>query len=357
MDGEQLQGVHSFSVDNNGFFQADTFRLTLILSAQATGRDFAWWSQQTDIQIELMAGYPADAENYSRGDLTSLIVGYADDIEIDPVANTISIIGRDLTSKMIDTKRSITFQEQISSGIVAQIASAVGLEADIVPTKTTQGAFYEIMHRMVNSNVTYWDIVTRLAQFEQYSAWVTGRTLHFRPRAESSATPFNIEYHPPSGDRYVPVSNAKHLRFSHNLSIARDIKVTVYSYSTKSKRAIKAVAQKKRVRNTVTYSIDHQKQAPQEYVYSIPDLTADQAQAKANAKLRELSQHEMVLTFDMPADDVLTAQTPIKVIGTGTAFDQEYWPSSIVRSFGIDEGYTMSGTAKNQAPDAEYFES
>jgi hypothetical protein len=55
----------------------------------------------------------------------------------------------------------------------------------------------------------------------------------------------------------------------------------------------------------------------------------------------------------MPADNILTTENIIKVVGTGTAFDQVYFPDSIVRSFGWDSGYTMTVNAKNHGVESE----
>ena len=84
VNGEVLQGVVSFDVDNNGFYQADSFRLVIAMSAQASNRGFDYWAAQTSLQVELLVGYPQDPKNYTRTDLKSWLTGWADDIEVDP---------------------------------------------------------------------------------------------------------------------------------------------------------------------------------------------------------------------------------------------------------------------------------
>ena len=107
---------------------------------------------------------------------------------------------------------------------------------------------------------------------------------------------------------------------------------------------------RKRVRNSTTRKVAQSNDPPQEYVYNIPNLTAEQAQAKAQAILEELSRHEMNIYAELPGDVLLTGQNLIKVEGTGTAFDQTYYPSSIVRRYSVHEGFHMTLTAKNQTP-------
>ncbi|MFD2271423.1 hypothetical protein ACFS07_10485 [Undibacterium arcticum] len=38
------------------------------------------------------------------------------------------------------------------------------------------------------------------------------------------------------------------------------------------------------------------------------------------------------------------------MVGTGTAFDQTYYPESIVREMDLTGGYTMTIKAKNHSP-------
>jgi hypothetical protein len=57
----------------------------------------------------------------------------------------------------------------------------------------------------------------------------------------------------------------------------------------------------------------------QEYSYSIPGLTPEQAQQRANQLLAELSRHEVRLAMSGPADNLLRKSDLIEFTGTGTA--------------------------------------
>jgi phage protein D len=354
-NGERLAGVVSFQVDNNSFYQADTFRIVLALSEQPKERGFDWWSKQQAIEIELLAGFPADLEATKRSDLESLLIGNADDIEIDPVAAEIVISGRDLTSKLIDVKRSVSFitDPLLPSDVVRQIAKEVGLNPVVVDTDAPVGGYYQIVKAIVEANSTYWDIVTRLAQVSNFVAYVKGRDLHFEPREKLASDPYVIHWDAANDDRAFPVLNAMRLRLSRNLSISKDIRVRVVSYDQKQKREIVAIAEKKRVRNKVTKGAGASSEPPVEYTRAFPNMKHDQAQAKANALLAELSQHEMNMHVDLPGDSILSTRMLIKLSGTGSDFDQAYFPSSIVRTFSLSDGYRMELTAKNQSPDSE----
>ena len=69
--------------------------------------------------------------------------------------------------------------------------------------------------------------------------------------------------------------------------------------------------------------------------------------------MEDISQHEVNLSAELPGDDLLSAQTPVQVFGTGTAFDQVYYPASIQRRYSLDEGYRMSLRARNFSPESQ----
>lgn len=351
-NGERLAGVHSFQVDNNTFFQADTFRLSLAMSAQPAARAFDWWAQQEKLELEFLIGFPSDPNSFQKVELTSFLVGYADDLEFDPVADVMTLTGRDLTSKLIDFKQTLfskTVRGQKASDIVTQIAVAQGLTPVVTATTAATGGYYQIVNALIASNATYWDIVTRLAQLEGFQTYVKGHELRFEPRTDPAADPYVIQWRPPADQTASPAVNVQRLQFRRNLSVAKDLRVRVLSFDQKTKKTVNEVADRKRVRSRTSKATPYDG-PPQEYVRTFPNLTAAQAQAKAQALLVELSKHEMNLTADLPGDLLLSATNMVKVIGTGTAFDQTYFASSVVRTFSFDEGFRMALTAKNQTP-------
>lgn len=352
-NGERAAGLVSFEVDNNSFYQADTFRAVLALSAQPRDRGADWWSRQDKIEAELLAGFPADPQAFGKADLVSLMVGYADDIEIDPLADEIILAGRDLTSVFIDTKTAEKYLNRRASEIAQELAQSHGLEAEIVATPGIAGA-----HHHIDAGVTHhhnrseWDLLTALADREGYQVYVTGRTLHFEPRTDPNDTPYVIRWQAPDAGRAYPVTNALSLRLSRSLSIAKDIRVIVLSHHPKYKKQIVATAERKRVRNKVTRGVASETEPPQTYTYNMANLTPEQAQRYANERARAISQHEMNLHARLPGDSLLTARTLVRLEGTDSAFDQTYWPSSIIRHYSLEEGYSMELSAKNHSTES-----
>lgn len=84
-----------------------------------------------------------------------------------------------------------------------------------------------------------------------------------------------------------------------------------------------------------------------------PNQTADQLLEWATNKHRELTRHEMVLQARMPADSLMTARSLVRLQGTGTIFDQDYFPDSVKRGMSVDSGYWMDVHAKNHNTDSE----
>jgi hypothetical protein len=95
--------------------------------------------------------------------------------------------------------------------------------------------------------------------------------------------------------------------------------------------------------------------APQTYYYDIANLTQQAVVARAQSKYAELIQHEMLMSFEIPGagNDSLDVNSLASLIGTGTAWDQTYFPESLKRSMSFSSGYTLEVHAKNHSPDSQ----
>lgn len=352
-NGERLVGVLSFEVDVNTFYQADTFRLTLALSQQPPERNWAWWSAQTDVEAELMVGYPDDPANFTREDLVSLVIGSVDDIDIDPIADRIVMAGRDLTARFIDNKTIEKYQNLTASQVAEKLAAARGLKPVVVATQETVGTYYQIDHVAMQDDRPEWDLLTYLAQRTGYVVYVKGRELHFEPKPDpADSEPYVLRWQPPTETQASPVFNGTSLSFRRNLTVAKDIHVTVRSWNQKQKKGFTVTATRKKVKNKTTGRVARSDQPMQAYSFFFPNLTPEEAQRKANQMLEDISEHEMNLNADIPGDTNVTQQTVLRVEGTGTAFDQKYYPASVVHSFSEGGGYRTSLTAKNSSPES-----
>ena len=87
----------------------------------------------------------------------------------------------------------------------------------------------------------------------------------------------------------------------------------------------------------------------QVYTFYPPNLTKDQADKWAAAKAEDITKHERVIAGTLPADNLLNNRSLIKLVGTGTSWDQLYNLDSVTRRMSVTEGYSMEFRAKNHS--------
>lgn len=352
VNGLVLPGWLDWEFDNNSHYQADTFRVTFAGAALPADRNVAWLTNQGDLTVEILAGFPTNPEAPNPGELKSFIIGRVDDVQYDPVQNTIEFAGRDYTSQLIDTKTTEVFKNQTASQIVKILAARHNLTANAVATTTLTGTFYEIDHARLTDEHTEWDLLTWLAHQEQCSVWISGTTLNFQPLPDpAKSDSYVIQWTAPSATSQSPQANVTDLKFARNLTLTKDVKVQVRSWNAKQKKGFTVTATATKTKNAVLRNTTIPYGQPQVYSYSIPGLTRQEALVRAQALLAAISKHEMRLEASLPADNILTAQTLVTVRGTGTPFDQAYYPDNVIRSMS-GEGYRMHLTAKNHSPES-----
>lgn len=352
-NGERVEGLINFDVDLNTYYQADTFRVSLCLSAQPANRGFAWWSSQADIEMELLAGYPTTPDSFSRSDLVSLLVGNVDDIEIDPIADEITLAGRDLTSRFIDNKTIEKYQNLSASAIAIKLATSRGLTPVVTDTPGPVGRYYQIDHVALQDDRPEWDLLTYLANVTGNVVYVKGRELHFEPKPDpAQVPPYVLRWQPAAEGQAFPIFNGMRLRMSRNLTVAKNIRVTVRSSNYKQKGGFTVTANRARVKSPVTRGVPRTYSPTQQYSFAIPNLTPDEAQKRANQILKDISEHEMNMTAEVSGDPAIVPTTMVKLVGTETAYDQLYYPASVVHSFDSRGGYRTIIRGKNSSPES-----
>lgn len=347
INGTPVPGWLEWEVDENAYREADTFRVSFALSALDAPFDAAWFLSQTTIGIEILSGFPVDPQNYGAAELDSRIIGNVDEVNFDPVQRTLELSGRDLTSLLIDAKTAEKWQNQTASEIATTLANRHGLTPVVTATTDTLGRFYQIDHVSTTSVQTEWDFLCWIAQQIQFVVYVKGMELHFEPLPDPSSAPsYPITW--TESDQTQPFSsNTKLLSFHRTLTVGSTISVTVRSWNAKQRKAFNA-----------TYPQGHAKgirpgtatQPAQAYSYLIPNLTQDQATKRAQSIYNELIKNEMRMSASLPGDNELSTLHVIPVSGTGTAFDQNYFPESITRRMSFSSGYTMETSCRNHSP-------
>lgn len=429
VNGEQITHWIDFDVDNNNFFSADTFRCRFAGAGLPADRNAIWFSQQQDMFVELFIGFPPNPNNYSTADLTSWIYGQVDHIEINPVTNTITVDGRDLTRVFIDAKTTQKWPNQTSSQIATALAKKHGLTPVVTATTTTVGKYYEIDHVNMADERSEWDILNYLADLEGFKVWVRGQSLYFQPppsgkgvdtaplqaqlaqvttqinqqntqiaqlrqqgdalkaagdqagsdAAYSKLTPiasnvafvlqpqkmalesqiaaaqtgdYEIVWQPATDARGFPVANFESIKLTRALTVSRGIQVKIRSWNKKYAKGF-TVAYPSNVK-TIKVGQSSVGAGGQIYSKTIANMTQDQALQYAQNWYSQLIAHEMKIEgLTMPGDNNLDVTSTMRLDGTGTAFDQIYYPDSISRSMTFEGGYSMTVSAKNHAPESQ----
>jgi phage protein D len=348
----------SAEVNSNNYFHADAYTAKILLTdarviAAGFGRTF-WGADGTgatgnpvDIIVQIDPGLSQSAN------WTTLIQGHVDNVDWNPQTGELHIDGRDRTADLIEAKTFETFRNQTSSQIATILAARHGLTPQVTATTTPVYRYYSAAHDKITLSdfsrvTTEWDLLTFLAQNENFDAFVSGTTLYFQPSTEPGQNPvtFNLD----ANNQPWLIANGIDIALKRSLNLARDIQVTVRSWDSKNGVAFtvtaKATGTRKASASTVAKAGST---TTQNYDFQRPNLTHDQAQTLANSKLKLLSAHERMVTVSMPGDVTMQPRQGLQIAGTGTNFDLAYFVTEISRT--IDsEGFHQTVTAKSSSP-------
>lgn len=339
INGDEIDGWTEIETEENEYAAPDTVRVKIAMSGTQADRGPAWWAAVENAEIEVLLGRPTDPDSFTAADLTSVFVGRVDAVSLDWVERLIHLDGRDFTGELMDARASAKFVNLTSSQIAAQIGAKYGLAVEATPTSEKAGKYYEIDHVGLQDERTEWDLLNALAAHEGFVVYVSGRTLYFKERPSLDANPaFLITRHEATADA-TESGNYEVLTTERTLTVAGDITVKVHSWNTKQKKRFTKTARRSGRGGGKAHT----------YEYTIAGLTADQAQKRADAILVDLSRHAMRLHYEGPGRETLHISDIILLQGTGTAFDQPYYPERIVRVISKDAGLTWMIDAKNRA--------
>jgi hypothetical protein len=139
-------------------------------------------------------------------------------------------------------------------------------------------------------------------------------------------------------------SNATRIKVSRSQTLAKDIIVIVQSWNQKQQRSFK-------VQYHVSQAFKSARSGGKAQIYSyvVPNLTRDQAMALAKSTAQDITRHEKVLTATLPGDNQLTTRCMVQLSGSGTAWDQNYYPDTVTRRLSFNGGYEMELRAKNHS--------
>lgn len=340
--GAAIPGWESITADLNAHNSSASWEAEFPLYSLPPQNGIAWWSQQTDLDVEIQFANDVSAAP------VSIFYGMLDDVEFDFARGTLGLKGRDYSGIFVDSIVTKNYQQQTSSAIAKAIcANHPELTPQITSTSTPAGRYYNNVGSRLSRDESEWDFLTRLAQAEGFVVLVRGKTLYFGPPpVPDASSPYLLNFVPPIDDQQVK-GNVKTLNCKRSLTIARDIAVVVQSFNRQTGKTLKATAN---VKNSSRSGKSGSKVSQQVYTFNIPSLTQQQAQAEANARAQELSRHERSIDATSYGDTALGVSTVLKLQGTGSDFDQLYYPDSVSHHMSATVGYEMTISAKNNSP-------
>ena len=308
---------------SNNHYAADRFRVTLALN----GGPAAPWANATDLAVEIQLSLDAGAT------WTSLLQGKVDTVDLAPLAGTVRLFGRDRTADLIEALTRETFANQTASDIALQLAARHNLAADVTPTTTLVGRYWQLEHDRTtldqfSTATNEWDLLVALAQAEGYDVWIEAATLYFHHVAQQAdAATVLRTVRTPDGP-----ANVTDLRLERALALAQTIEVTVKSWNAREQTAFV---------QTATNSPSASGNVAKRYVVVVPNLAPDAALKLAEQKLAALTRQELTLSADIPGELSLRPRMPLQLVGTNSTFDQIYWIEEIVRRLDFQSGFTQ----------------
>ena len=267
----------------------------------------AFWASETNIAIQVL--FTLDGISF-----VNLFAGTVDTVALNATQGLVHIAGRDLSTRLIETRTEETFSNRTSSEIASLLANRHGLTPNVVQTTTPVGRYYQDEHDRItlgqySRSTTEWDLLVFLALQEGFDVTVTGTVLNFRPSSNTTATPY-----------IVAPTDCIEMTLERRLPLAQDITVTIKSWNSRqSSASIQTVTNSGNVSSNSGGSSTNK-----QYLFVRPNLTGDQALKFARQKLDDLTMHERVVDLTVPGDLSLAPPGQLIVTGTGTEFDQTY---------------------------------
>lgn len=326
VNGQAVTGVIGAEIESTNWFGADCFKVSLALGTPPL-TNATYWASIPDAQLEIQLSL--DQEFYR-----SFVVGQIDHLDLNPILGAIQLEGRDYTAELVHSSLEQSFLNQTSSEAVVIIAAMHGLPANVIPTTTLIGRYYENDHNFLNLDqfsraVTEWDFLVSLARQEAYDLFFSGTTLVFQPIGWDSQSISMV------------VDDFEKIEFKRSLLLGRDISVTIKSWASRQQACLQQTLVGESPVGSVLPSL--------QYKLMQPNLSGDQIVSEATMRIAEIASHERWVEMTMPGELSIAPRDILLVSGTESGFDQPYRVDCVRRS--IDEtGFRQTLQARTAVP-------
>jgi len=307
--GGVLPGVISVEIEHVGYFAAGRFVVVCALGAVLTaGASYflALGAATVSINIGVAAAPSAN-----------IFTGQIDHIRVDLLESTATLTGRDLSCLLIDSEIAETFANQTSSQIAVSIAGRHQLQANVTPTSTPVGQYYDLDHARsalgLHSRAgTEWNLLSWLALIEGFWLSVTGTTLNFGAAVASAS---------------MALTPGDCIELALDLATAIPVTAKVKSWNTRQKTVVQQIAGAGSGTGSTLIR---------------PNLTGQQAAAYAMNHMSNLTRQRSMVALTMPGELTLLPGSTIALSQTNTPFDQTFSIETIRRSMDARRGFTQA---------------
>lgn len=369
--------VLTWDAERHAYSGSDSCSMELALSSTP---DLMAMSQaikgtsQKPLELQIFGGYLNPGE-YGPPRMDLIFDGIVDSLDGNWNDDTYYIGGRSWAYLLMTAKTTAIYPNTVASEVARAIAAKHGLDFSDggERSKIKAGKAYAEAQVLAGRNVTEWDLLMSLAQFEGRELFVRGKKLYYLPEQADGAQPQAILYWGgmPAGSspwkRGTLIAPIEKLRATHWAQFSHDIVVTCTSVHPKSGQILSAdwdgsrnksadqgkrlggqapVTKAKRTRGRQAVRMEAPRLGNREqYKFHFVGLDKHQLDERARAIWMDLSRHEFVCNVALAGDANYDVHQTYLIRGTGRVIDQQvYRPKSVRLSYGAHEGFVAGLT-------------
>jgi hypothetical protein len=316
INGSPIQGLLQGSIVTTNCFSSDSYALTFAMGPLPL-QDITFWSSLSSAYVEISFTAAREPTLYS------LISGMIDVVHLNPVQGIVTVEGRDLSSRLIDSYRQQDFVNQTASEVASAVASYHGLTPVVTTTSGNVGRYYGDGYTRLSIGQfsrlrSDWDLLVQLARENSFDVFVAGTGLFFQPISSG-----NIPVH-------LSLRHVKSIRFERTLTIASNAIARVQSWNSQT---MASYAGSSSIAGSAAALQAPDAANNQPFLFSASNLTSQQVTDSAGRYADELSRLGIILHIEMPWDISLHPRTIILVDETGSSFDTTYKIDYIERHY------------------------
>jgi hypothetical protein len=306
-----MSNVIDCSVSNDDAFTAGRF--TIIVAAAASDVPL-WIAGRSLVEIVISVD----------GQRLSLISGYIDEIQYDPIVCHIEAQGRDLAALPLAGLRTQVYENQSAAEVATSVAAQYGLTAVIDRAAGLYGRYFQAntsksVFSQYSKFQTDWDILTAVARSVNAGLWVDGQSLIIAP------------IHPTIPQYTMTPSDCTAMTFGYQLDLATGIMITVQSWDSYSEAMVSASSTSGDSAN-----------ARRVIKMTVPNIKGAEASSLCGYLLSEMTNHTTTVNIEMPGELNLAPRASFLLSGTSTTFDGMYIVRQMERQFSFQRGFTQS---------------